>query len=108
MASIVGLHGNAGQSNYAASKGGMIALHKSIAQEMGPRGIRANCIAPGFVITEMTAALPEDVLKEWEKRIPMRRGSTTEEIANVALFLASDLSSYVSGQVITVDGAMTC
>jgi len=108
MASIVGLHGNAGQSNYAASKGGMIALHKSIAQEMGPRGIRANCIAPGFVITEMTAALPEDILKEWEKRIPMRRGSTTEEIANVALFLASDLSSYVSGQVITVDGAMTC
>jgi len=108
MSSIVGLHGNAGQSNYAASKGGMIALHKSIAQEMGPRGIRANCIAPGFVITEMTAALPEDVLKEWEKRIPMRRGSTTEEIANVALFLASDLSSYVSGQVITVDGAMTC
>jgi 3-oxoacyl-[acyl-carrier protein] reductase len=108
MSSIVGLHGNAGQSNYAASKGGMIALHKSIAQEMGPRGIRANCIAPGFVITEMTAALPEDVLKEWEKRIPMRRGSTTEEIANVALFLASDLSSYVSGQVVTVDGAMTC
>jgi 3-oxoacyl-[acyl-carrier protein] reductase len=108
MSSIVGLHGNAGQSNYAASKGGMIALHKSIAQEMGPRGIRANCIAPGFVITEMTAALPEDVLKEWEKRIPMRRGSTTEEIAKVALFLASDLSSYVSGQVITVDGAMTC
>ncbi len=108
MSSIVGLHGNAGQSNYAASKGGMIALHKSIAQEMGPRGIRANCIAPGFVITEMTAALPEDVLKEWEKRIPMRRGCTPEEIANVALFLASDLSSYVSGQVITVDGAMTC
>lgn len=108
MASIVGLHGNAGQSNYAASKGGMIALHKSIAQEMGPRGIRANCIAPGFVITEMTAALPEDVLKEWEKRIPMRRGCTPDEIANVALFLAGDLSSYVSGQVITVDGAMTC
>ncbi len=108
MSSIVGLHGNAGQSNYAASKGGMIALHKSIAQEMGPRGIRANCIAPGFVITEMTAALPEDVLKEWEKRIPMRRGCKPDEIANVALFLASDLSSYVSGQVITVDGAMTC
>lgn len=106
MSSIVGLHGNAGQSNYAASKGGMIALHKSIAQEMGPRGIRANCIAPGFVITEMTAALPEDVLKEWEKRIPMRRGSTPDEIANVALFLASDLSSYVSGQVIQVDGGM--
>jgi len=108
MSSIVGLHGNAGQSNYAASKGGMIALHKSVAQEMGPRGIRANCIAPGFVITEMTAALPEDIRKEWEKRIPMRRGCTTEEIANVALFLASELSSYVSGQVITVDGAMTC
>lgn len=108
MASVVGIHGNAGQCNYASSKAGMIALHKSIAQEMGPRGIRANCIAPGFVITDMTAALPEDVRKEWEKRIPLRRGGTPEDIAKVALFLASDLSGYVSGQVIPVDGAMMC
>ena len=108
MSSVVGVHGNAGQCNYASSKAGMIALHKSIAQEMGPKGIRANCIAPGFIITDMTAALPEDVRKEWEKRIPMRRGGTPEDIAGVALFLASDLSGYVSGQVIPVDGAMRC
>ena len=108
MSSVVGVHGNAGQCNYASSKAGMIALHKSIAQEMGPKGIRANCIAPGFIITDMTAALPEDVRKEWEKRIPMRRGGTPEDIAGVALFLASDLSGYVSGQVIPVDGAMMC
>lgn len=108
MSSIVGLHGNAGQCNYASSKAGMIALHKSIAQELGPRGVRANCIAPGFIITEMTAALPEDVRKEWEKRIPLRRGGTPEDIAKVALFLGSDLSCYVSGQVIPVDGAMSC
>ena len=108
MSSVVGVHGNAGQCNYAASKAGMIALHKSIAQEMGPKGIRANCIAPGFIITDMTAALPEEVRKEWEKRIPMRRGGTPEDIAKVALFLASDLSAYVSGQVIPVDGAMMC
>lgn len=108
MSSVVGVHGNAGQCNYASSKAGMIALHKSIAQEMGPKGIRANCIAPGFIITDMTAALPEDVRKEWEKRIPMRRGGSPEDIAGVALFLASDLSGYVSGQVIPVDGAMMC
>ena len=108
MSSVVGVHGNAGQCNYASSKAGMIALHKSIAQEMGPKGLRANCIAPGFIITDMTAALPEDVRKEWEKRIPMRRGGTPEDIAGVALFLASDLSGYVSGQVIPVDGAMMC
>lgn len=108
MSSVVGVHGNAGQCNYASSKAGMIALHKSIAQEMGPKGIRANCIAPGFIITDMTAALPEDVRKEWEKRIPLRRGGTPEDIAGVALFLASDLSCYVSGQVIPVDGAMSC
>ena len=108
MSSVVGVHGNAGQCNYASSKAGMIALHKSIAQEMGPKGIRANCIAPGFIITDMTAALSEEVRKEWEKRIPLRRGGTPEDIAKVALFLASDLSGYVSGQVIPVDGAMMC
>ena len=108
MASVVGVHGNAGQCNYASSKAGMIALHKSVAQEMGSRGIRANCIAPGFVVTDMTAALPDEVRAEWIKKIPLRRGGTPEDIANVALFLASDLSGYVSGQVIPVDGAMFC
>ncbi|MDE6464559.1 MAG: 3-oxoacyl-[acyl-carrier-protein] reductase [Muribaculaceae bacterium] len=106
MASVVGVHGNAGQSNYAASKAGLIALAKSIAQEMGSRGIRANAIAPGFIETAMTAALPDDVRKEWAKKIPLRRGGTVEDIANVATFLASDMSSYVSGQVIQVDGGM--
>ena len=106
MASVVGVHGNAGQSNYAASKAGLIALAKSIAQEVGSRGIRANAIAPGFIETAMTAALPDDVRAEWVKKIPLRRGGKVEDIANVALFLASDLSSYVSGQVIQVDGGM--
>lgn len=106
MASVVGIHGNAGQCNYAASKAGLIALAKSIAQEMGSRGIRANAIAPGFIETAMTAALPEDIRKEWIKNIPLRRGGTVEDIANTALYLASDLSSYVSGQVIQVDGGM--
>ena len=106
MASVVGVHGNAGQSNYAASKAGLIALAKSIAQEMGSRGIRANAIAPGFIETAMTAALPEEVRKEWCEKIPLRRGGQVEDIANVALFLASDLASYVSGQVIQVDGGM--
>lgn len=106
MASVVGVHGNAGQSNYAASKAGLIALAKSIAQEMGSRGIRANAIAPGFIETAMTAALPDDVRKDWIQKIPLRRGGQTEDIANVATFLASDLSSYVSGQVIQVDGGM--
>lgn len=106
MASVVGVHGNAGQANYAASKAGLIALAKSIAQEVGSRGIRANAIAPGFIETAMTAALPDDVRQDWVKKIPLRRGGTTEDIANVALFLASDLSSYVSGQVIQVDGGM--
>ena len=106
MASVVGVHGNAGQSNYAASKAGLIALAKSVAQEMGSRGIRANAIAPGFIETAMTAALPEEVRKEWCQKIPLRRAGKVEDIANVATFLASDLSSYVTGQVIQVDGGM--
>ena len=106
MASVVGVHGNAGQCNYSACKAGMIALAKSIAQEMGAKGIRANAIAPGFIETAMTAALSDDVRAEWCKKIPLRRGGTPEDVANVALFLASDLSSYVSGQVIQIDGGM--
>lgn len=108
MSSVVGVSGNAGQCNYSASKAGMIGLAKSIAKEMGPRGIRANCIAPGFIITDMTAKLPESVREEWCKTIPLRRGGTPEDVANVALFLASDLSSYVSGQVIHCCGGMNC
>ena len=106
MASVVGVHGNAGQCNYAASKAGMIALAKSIAQELGPKGVRANAVAPGFIETAMTAQLPEEIRKDWMKKIPLRRGGQTEDIANVCLFLASDLSSYVSGQVIQIDGGM--
>ena len=108
MSSVVGVSGNAGQCNYSASKAGMIGLTKSIAKEMGPRGIRANCIAPGFIISDMTAALPDDVREQWVKTIPLRRGGTVDEVAKVALFLASDLSSYVSGQVISCCGAMNC
>lgn len=106
MASVVGVHGNAGQANYAASKAGLIALAKSIAQEVGSRGIRANAIAPGFIETAMTAALPDNIRAEWVQKIPLRRGGQVEDIANVATFLASDLSSYVTGQVIQVDGGM--
>ncbi len=108
ISSVVGVSGNAGQCNYSASKAGMIGLSKSIAKEMGPRGVRSNCIAPGFIITDMTEQIPEEVRKEWIKTIPFRRGGTVEEVAKVALFLASDLSSYVSGQVINCCGAMYC
>ncbi|MCQ2184177.1 MAG: 3-oxoacyl-[acyl-carrier-protein] reductase [Bacteroidales bacterium] len=108
MSSVVGMCGNAGQCNYSASKAGMIGLAKSAAKELGSRGIRANCIAPGFINSDMTASLPEDVRKAWEKTIPLRRGGETEEVAKVALFLASDLSSYVTGQVISVCGGMNC
>ena len=106
MASVVGGHGNAGQANYAASKAAMIALAKSVAQEMGPKGVRANAIAPGFIDTAMTQALSDEVRKEWTSKIPLRRGGTVEDIASCALFLASDMSSYISGQVIQVDGGM--
>ena len=108
MSSVVGVSGNAGQCNYSASKAGLIGLTKSIAKEMGPRGIRANCIAPGFIISDMTAALPDDVREQWVKTIPLRRGGTPEDVAKVALFLASDLSAYVSGQVIHCCGGMNC
>ena len=106
MASVVGVSGNAGQSNYSASKAGMIGLAKSIAKELGSRGVRANAIAPGFIITDMTAQLSEEVRESWAKQIPMRRGGTPEDVANVATFLASDLSSYVTGQVIHCCGGM--
>jgi 3-oxoacyl-[acyl-carrier protein] reductase len=106
MSSVVGVAGNAGQANYSASKAGIIGFTKSVAKEVGSRNIRCNAIAPGFIITEMTAKLPEDVRKDWEQKIPLRRGGTPEDVANTTLFLASELSSYVSGQVINVCGAM--
>ena len=106
ISSIVGVHGNAGQCNYSASKAGMIGLAKSIAAELGPKGVRANVVAPGFILTDMTEQLSPDVRKQWEAKIPMRRGGTPAEVAKVCTFLASDLASYVSGQVILVDGGM--
>ena len=108
MASIAGQMGNPGQVNYASSKAGLIAMAKSVAKEMGSRGIRANAIAPGFIVSEMTNALPEAVRDEYIKQIPLRRGGTVEEIANTALYLACDLSSYVTGQVIAVNGGLYC
>ena len=107
LSSVVGIAGNAGQSNYAASKAGIIALSTSVAKEMGSRNVRCNCIAPGFIDTDMTSSLPEELRKEWAKTIPLRRCGTHEEVANVALFLASDLSSYVTGQVIHCCGGMS-
>jgi 3-oxoacyl-[acyl-carrier protein] reductase len=106
MSSVVGVSGNAGQSNYSASKAGIIGFSKSIARELGGRNIRCNAIAPGFIVTEMTAQLPEAVREEWIKTIPLKRGGTPEDVANTCVYLGSDLSSYVSGQVINVCGAM--
>ena len=106
ISSIVGVHGNAGQCNYSASKAGMIGLTKSIAAELGPKGVRANAVAPGFILTDMTEQLPPEVRKQWEAKIPMRRGGTPAEVAKVCTFLGSDLASYVSGQVLLVDGGM--
>lgn len=106
MSSIVGIGGNAGQANYAASKAGMIGFTKSMAQEIGARNIRVNAIAPGFIETEMTAKLPEDVKKEWAEKIPLKRAGQPEDVAGMAIFLASDLAAYVTGQVFTVCGGM--
>jgi 3-oxoacyl-[acyl-carrier protein] reductase len=106
LTSVVGISGNAGQANYAASKAGIIGFTKSMAKELGSRNIRSNALAPGFVLTEMTDELPEDVKKSWMENIPLKRGANPEEIADVALFLASDMSSYVTGQVITACGGM--
>lgn len=106
MSSVVGVRGNAGQSNYSASKAGIIGFTKSIARELGSRNIRCNAIAPGFIETEMTAQLPAAEKEGWLKDIPLKRGGSAEEVANVTMFLGSDLSSYVSGQVLNVCGAM--
>ena len=107
MSSVVGVNGNAGQANYSASKAGLIGFTKSVAQELGSRNIRCNAIAPGFIITEMTEKLPEEVRQGWAEKIPLKRGGTPEDVANVCVFLGSELSSYVSGQVISVCGGMS-
>lgn len=106
ISSVVGMHGNAGQSNYAASKAGLIGLAKSLAREVGSRGVRVNVVAPGFIMTDMTAAVAAETVKAWEADIPLRRGGTPEDVAKVCLFLASDMAAYVTGQVIAVDGGM--
>ena len=106
MSSVVGVKGNAGQSNYAASKAGIIGFSKSVALELGSRNIRTNVIAPGFIETEMTKKLPEETIKQWRNGIPLKRGGTVDDVANLCLFLASDSSSYITGQVINVDGGM--
>jgi 3-oxoacyl-[acyl-carrier protein] reductase len=106
MSSVVGVNGNAGQANYAASKAGMIGFTKSIAQELGSRNVRCNAIAPGFIETDMTAALPEEVKKGWAEKIPLRRAGQAKDVADICIFLGSDLSSYVTGQVISVCGGM--
>ncbi len=106
MTSVVGVMGNAGQANYAASKAGMIGFTKSIAKELGSRNVRCNAVAPGFIETEMTHALDENVRKQWAESIPLKRGGSTEDVANVCLFLASDMSGYVTGQTLSVCGGM--
>ena len=106
MSSIVGIKGNAGQANYSASKAGMIGFTKSVALELGSRNIRCNAIAPGFIATEMTAALSPEVLKQWQDAIPLKRAGTPDDVGNAVLFLASDLSSYITGQVLQVDGGL--
>ncbi|QFZ55817.1 3-oxoacyl-[acyl-carrier-protein] reductase [Oceanihabitans sp. IOP_32] len=106
MSSVVGVKGNAGQTNYAASKAGIIGFSKSVALELGSRNIRSNVVAPGFIETEMTAKLDENVVKEWRSAIPLKRGGTPEDVANVCVFLASDMSAYVTGQTLQVDGGM--
>ncbi len=106
ITSVVGIKGNAGQANYAASKAGIIGFTKSVALELGSRNIRCNAIAPGFIETEMTDALPPETVKQWRESIPLKRGGTPEDVANAVLFLASDLSAYITGQVISVDGGM--
>ena len=106
MSSVVGVSGNAGQANYSASKAGIIGFTKSVARELGSRNIRCNAIAPGFIITEMTHKLPEEVRNEWIEKIPLKRGGTPEDVADVCVYLGSEMSSYISGQVISVCGAM--
>jgi len=106
MSSIVGVQGNAGQSNYSASKAGIIGFTKSVAKELGSRNIRCNAVAPGFIITEMTDKLPKEVIEGWFEKIPLRRGGTTDDVANTCVFLASDMSAYITGQVLSVCGGM--
>ena len=106
MTSVVGIKGNAGQGNYAASKAGIIGFTKSIALELGSRGIRCNAIAPGFIETEMTAALDEKMVQSWRDAIPLKRGGLPDDVADCTVFLASDMATYISGQVIQVDGGM--
>lgn len=108
LSSVVGESGNVGQANYAAAKAGIIGLTKTVSKEMATRGIRANCIAPGFIVTDMTDALPDEVRRYWLDSTPMKRGGTPEEVASVAVFLASDMASFVNGQVIDVCGGLHC